>query len=369
MFFVILLLFAFWWQQSRYLREKVKVKVLHKQLRDRMTDLGRDFLTTYATIPEILSDFVEVDRERKRLEVDKISSAETASVAIDFMTDQLQDTSQRLDEALLQIKRQNEEIRWQAEEINKQNREILLQNEKLREADQLKNQFLAHMSHELRTPLNSVIGFSDLLLQGMGGDLSEQQRSDLGIIRDNGKHLLDLINGLLDLSKIEAGVMEINKVELNLSELIQDTLSTLTHIIKGKGLQLKVELGPDLPSVYADGTRIRQVITNLVGNAIKFTEAGDIGVRASYSEEKVTVAVSDTGMGIYPEDVSSIFDGFHRVKGGKKQRQGGMGIGLAIIKKIIELHNGTVKVESSLSQGSTFYFTLPFFPNIESHKN
>jgi signal transduction histidine kinase len=365
--FGILLLALFGWQQSRYLDEKNKVKDLYNRLRDRMTDLGRDFLTTYNTIPEILSDFVSVDQERKRLEVERITDAETASAAIDFMTEQLMETSRRLDEALTQIKmqneeiiRQNEEIKKQDEEIRRQNQEIIRQNEKLRETDKLKNQFLAHVSHELRTPLNSVIGFADVLLQGMDGELSELQIADLGIIRDNGKYLLDLINGLLDLSRIEAGMMEINEEELNLGELIKDTLSTFVPLVKEKNLQLHTEIDRELPPVYADRTRIRQVITNLVGNAIKFTDEGDIRVRAFSSEEGVRVAVSDTGVGIYPEDIHAIFDGFHPARIRKRKGGlGGMGIGLAITKRIVELHGGTIYVDSVLGGGSTFYFTLP----------
>jgi len=236
--------------------------------------------------------------------------------------------------------------------------------EQLRELDKLKNQFLANMSHELRTPLNSIIGFSRVILKGIDGPVSDLQQQDLTAIYNAGQHQLGLINDILDLSRIEAGKMELNFEELNLDTLITSMLSTARGLVKEKPIQLEKTIEPDLPMVYADATRIRQILLNLLQNAAKFTEEGYIHVRATVEVNKnnqryVRVSVEDSGIGIAPEDQAKLFQPFSQVDSSTTRKVGGTGLGLSISRNLIELHSGEINVISEVGHGSTFYFTLP----------
>ncbi len=234
----------------------------------------------------------------------------------------------------------------------------------LREVDKLKTQFLANMSHELRTPLNSIIGFSRVILKGIDGPLTEMQRTDLSSIHQSGKHLLDLINNILDLSKIEAGKMDINIAPLDLKPLLNGAASTAVGLVKDKSVEVLMDIPEDLPPVMGDETRMRQVLLNLVSNAAKFTETGSISISAGADDEQVWVSVADTGVGIAPENQAGIFDEFTQVDASTTRKAGGTGLGLPITKKFMEMHNGTITVDSELGQGSTFTITLPRAPEI-----
>lgn len=236
----------------------------------------------------------------------------------------------------------------------------------MREADRMKSQFLANMSHELRTPLNSIIGFSRVILKGIDGPITELQRQDLTAIYNSGQHLLGLINDILDLSKIEAGKMELAFEEVNLAEIIKSVMSTATGLVKDKPITLKRIVPEDLPTVRADATRIRQVLLNLLSNAAKFTEQGEIRVEASVQthadgHEEVLVKVSDTGPGISEEDQKKLFQPFSQVDASLTRKTGGTGLGLAISAQLIQLHGGTIGVQSKVGEGSTFYFTVPVY--------
>ncbi len=236
----------------------------------------------------------------------------------------------------------------------------------MREIDRLKSQFLANMSHELRTPLNSIIGFSRVILKGIDGPVSELQQQDLSAIYNSGQHLLGLINDLLDLSKIEAGKMELAFDEVNITELTNSVLSTMTGLIKDKPIILKRNLEPDLPTVRADPIRVRQVMINLLSNAAKFTEEGEIVVNVAVSSEggsqpELMVRVSDTGSGIAPEDQEKLFQPFSQVDDSPTRKTGGSGLGLSISRQLIQMHGGRIGLESALGKGSTFYFTLPLY--------
>ncbi len=231
--------------------------------------------------------------------------------------------------------------------------------EQLREVDKLKTQFLANMSHELRTPLNSIIGFSRVILKGIDGPLTEMQRTDLSSIHQSGKHLLDLINNILDLSKIEAGKMELSFAPTNLKSLLDGTVSTAIGLVKDKDVKIIAEIPEKLPPVWGDETRLRQVLLNLVSNAAKFTEKGSITIAAGADADNVWVSVKDTGIGIAAENQQRIFDEFMQVDGSTTRKSGGTGLGLPITKKFIEMHNGTIAVDSVLGEGSTFMVTLP----------
>lgn len=231
--------------------------------------------------------------------------------------------------------------------------------ERLRELDRLKTQFIANMSHELRTPLNSILGFSRVILKGIDGPLTEAQRQDLTAIYNAGQHLLGLINDILDLSKIEAGRMELQFAEVDMREIIRGVMSTAIGLTRDKPIELHQEVPEDLPPVWADAQRARQVLLNLVSNAAKFTDQGFIAVRAWADESFVTISVQDTGIGIPKEKQEEIFREFTQVESGTTRRYGGTGLGLAIARRLVELMGGRIWVESEVGKGSTFFFTLP----------
>ncbi len=230
---------------------------------------------------------------------------------------------------------------------------------RLRELDQSKRRFLANMSHELRTPLTNIIGFSRLMLKGLSDPLTEQQRADIQIIYQNGRHLLGLINDLLDLSHIEAGMVELELRTVDLTELIHSVMATTSALVRDKEIELIVEVPDDIPPVQADPVRIRQVLLRLLANAAKFTEQGAITIRSWRSDGMVLVSVSDTGVGISPDDHDRIFEQFEQGKLGNGRRPNGAGLGLALSKEFVEMHGGRIWVESEPGVGSTFTFSLP----------
>ncbi len=236
----------------------------------------------------------------------------------------------------------------------------------MRELDRIKSQFLANMSHELRTPLNSIIGFSRVILKGIDGPINDQQNQDLLAIYNSGQHLLMLINDILDLSKIEAGKMELALEEVNLADSITSVMTTAMGLVKDKQIRLVKEIEPNLPTIRADAMRIRQVLLNLVSNASKFTEQGSITVSAqthvsSDGVHEVMVSVTDTGPGISPEDQKKLFLAFSQVDSSATRKSGGTGLGLSICARLVDLHRGRIGVHSAEGEGSTFYFTIPIF--------
>jgi len=231
--------------------------------------------------------------------------------------------------------------------------------EQLKEMDRLKTQFLANMSHELRTPLNSIIGFSRVILKGIDGPITDQQRDDLTSIYNNGQHLLGMINDILDISKIEAGKMALIFEPVDVQQIISGVMSTAAALVRDKPIELEQEVALNLPIIRADGTRVRQVILNLLSNAAKFTEEGQITLRAWADEDHITISVEDTGIGILPEHQTTIFEEFRQVDASTTRRTGGTGLGLAISRHFVEMHGGRIWVESEPDVGSTFTFTLP----------
>ena len=241
--------------------------------------------------------------------------------------------------------------------------------EEMREVDRLKSQFLANMSHELRTPLNSIIGFARVILKGIDGPTTELQQQDLTAIFNSGQHLLGLINDILDLSRIEAGKMELTFDQVNIAELITSVMSTAVGLIKDKPIQLKHEIMDDLPLARADAMRIRQVLINFLSNAAKFTEDGQIIVKAhvedlAKEQPMIRVSVTDTGPGIALEDQSKLFQPFSQVDASLTRKVGGSGLGLSICQHLIQMHGGQIGLQSAINQGSTFYFSVPVFQEI-----
>jgi signal transduction histidine kinase/HAMP domain-containing protein len=237
--------------------------------------------------------------------------------------------------------------------------EIEHKSRELEAASRHKSEFLANMSHELRTPLNAVLGYAELIEDGIYGEVPAKMADVLERIQQNGRHLLGLINDVLDLSKIEAGQLTLSPVDYSMRELVLDVVSATEALAAEKKLALEVDVPPDLPRGRGDERRLTQVLMNLVSNAIKFTDAGSVGIRASVAEGSLLVAVTDTGVGIAPEDRERIFEEFQQVDSSSTRRKGGTGLGLAIAKRIVELHGGRIWVESVPGQGSTFAFTLP----------
>ncbi len=232
--------------------------------------------------------------------------------------------------------------------------------ERAKDADRLKTEFLANMSHELRTPLNSIIGFSRVILKGIDGPLTDMQKTDLEAIFTSGKHLLNLINDILDISKIEAGKMEFVFESTDIADLAETVMSsTAIALVKDTPVDLVSEIPDDVPMVLADARRIRQVITNLLGNAAKFTEEGFIRLEVTHDEQWVTVSVQDTGIGIPKERYHVVFKEFEQVDSSSTRRYEGTGLGLPVSKKFIEAHGGKMWFESAEGQGSTFYFSIP----------
>jgi signal transduction histidine kinase/putative methionine-R-sulfoxide reductase with GAF domain len=237
--------------------------------------------------------------------------------------------------------------------------EIQEKSRQLEEASQHKSQFLANMSHELRTPLNAILGYTELMADGAYGEPSEKMVGILQRLEANGKHLLGLINDVLDLSKIEAGQLVLELSDYCIQDIAQTVRSTLEPLATDKKLAFKVEMAGELPPGRGDGRRLTQVLINLVGNAIKFTDAGEVAIKAEANNGSFHVSVRDTGPGISSADQARLFQEFQQADNAITRKKGGTGLGLAISKRIIEMHGGRIWVESQPGQGSKFAFTLP----------
>ena len=231
--------------------------------------------------------------------------------------------------------------------------------ERAEEADRLKSAFLATMSHELRTPLNSIIGFTGIMLQGMAGPLNDEQKKQMQMVKSSAGHLLALINDVLDLSRIEAGQFTLSHHEFDLRASLENVVKTVRPLVDAKGLSLAVEIAPEIAIIRSDQRRVEQILLNLLGNAIKFTEKGQIVITSGIVGDAVRMSVTDTGIGIKDEDQANLFKPFRQLEAGLARRFEGTGLGLSICKKLIEQLGGEIRVESVPGKGSTFSFTLP----------
>ena len=232
-------------------------------------------------------------------------------------------------------------------------------NDQLTRASRFKSEFLAQMSHQLRTPLTAIIGFCEVLLGGMDGELETEQAEDIGQIHKSGIVLLELVNEILDLSKIEAGKLEIAVKDVELEEVVDGVIQTLVQIAEAKALKLTSELSPAVAVVKADPSRLREILTNLVSNAIKFTASGSVTIRSERHGTMAEISVIDTGIGIQPEARDRIFEEFRQASDDISKKYGGTGLGLSIARKLAELQGGHMGVESQPGKGSRFWFTLP----------
>jgi signal transduction histidine kinase len=232
-------------------------------------------------------------------------------------------------------------------------------NARLMEASRLKSQFLANMSHELRTPLNSIIGFSKVLLKRLDGDLTGRQDAYVRSVHNSSRHLLELINSILDFSRVEAGKFDMRLEKVDLHDIVEECIESSMPLVRDKRVKIEQDIPVELPLVNADRTRVKQVLLNLLSNAIKFTHSGRVLIHVRSEAEALHVSVSDTGIGISPGDLQRLFEPFQRLDNPLAQQADGTGLGLAISKKFVELHRGRIWAESRESQGSTFHFTLP----------
>ena len=240
------------------------------------------------------------------------------------------------------------------------NEELARKNEELTHLDELKSDFMATMSHELRTPLTSIIGYSDMLLSGMTGELNEKQAAFVDNILKGGEALLGLINDVLDLTKIEAGRLELNREPVDLRAALLGVLPVVKPRAQDKRVRISTFLPTDLPLVWADPAKLNQILLNLITNGVKYThENGNVSVEARPNGELVEIRVNDTGIGIAKEDQAKVFQRFTQIDSSATRIQGGTGLGLAIVKELVELHGGSIRVQSKLGKGSSFIFTMP----------
>jgi signal transduction histidine kinase len=238
--------------------------------------------------------------------------------------------------------------------------EIQDKSRQLETANKHKSEFLANMSHELRTPLNAIIGFSEALLERMFGEMTAKQEDYLKDIHSSGRHLLSLINDILDLSKVEAGRMDLELSDFHLPSALQNAMTLVRERAQNHGIALKLSVDPQLGNVRADERKVKQIVLNLLSNAVKFTpDGGRVEVDAHLNAEAVEVSVTDTGVGIAPEDQEMVFEEFRQVGRDYTQKQEGTGLGLALTRRFVELHGGTIRLQSEPGKGSTFAFTLP----------
>src|SRR5882724_1587397 len=259
-----------------------------------------------------------------------------------------------------------ERMNWMSRELHRLDEEQRVAaetlrglNDRLALASRAKSEFLANMSHELRTPLNAILGFTEIMLDELYGEVPPGLREPLVDIQTNGRHLLRLINDVLDLSKIEAGRLELGVGEYSVQEIVEVVHASLRSLAIEKGLAFSVRVAPGIPTAWGDGRRLTQCLLNLAGNALKFTRHGRVDIDVSLADDWLTFRVADTGIGIPKDEVENIFAEFRQVDTTITREYGGTGLGLSITKRLVELHGGRIGVESELGRGSTFFFTVP----------
>ena len=263
----------------------------------------------------------------------------------------------------LELKKINQEME---ERIVERTAELAAAMEKAQAADRIKSAFLATMSHELRTPLNSIIGFTGIMLQGLAGPLNPEQHKQMSMVQGSARHLLALINDVLDISKIEAGQLTLSITSFELKASIEKVVKQVSPLAEKKGLTLKLDIADDVASATTDQRRLEQVILNLLSNAIKFTEKGHVGISCRTENDRYCLSVSDTGIGIQPEQLQKIFQPFHQVDTGLTRKYEGTGLGLSICKKIVEMMGGSIEVESRWGRGSAFTIRFPMHSGVSS---
>jgi CheY-like chemotaxis protein len=318
--------------------------------------------------------------EMLSLSANMINSSYTsllANVKTEMLAIHLKDSNQKLEVQSEELQEQAEELQQQTIELQKgsdelqmQNQELEMQRMQVEDANRLKSEFLSNMSHELRTPLNSVNALSQILSMTAGAKLNDEENNYLKIITRNGKLLLSLINDILDLSKIEAGKIEFLPREINVEHLLNQVVEIATPLAEKKGLLLNIDLVEGVETLETDEAKLQQVLINVMGNAIKFTEKGEVALKTRTGNNELFIDISDTGIGISENDLPSIFDEFRQVDGSSARQFEGTGLGLAIVKKLTSLLGGSIGVKSKLGEGSVFTIRIPLkWENLDGLKN
>ena len=262
-----------------------------------------------------------------------------------------------------QIHRLNDDLRRHAEvleqRVEERTAELVVAKDRAESADRIKSAFLSTMSHELRTPLNSIIGFTGILLQGLAGPLNEEQKKQMTMVQGSSRHLLSLINDVLDISKIEAGQLSISLTSFALRPSIEKMIKLVSPLSEKKGISLQVDIADDVSSVTSDQQRLEQVILNLLNNAVKFTEKGHVHISCRADNDHYFLSVSDTGIGMRPEELPGLFQPFHQIDAGLSRKREGTGLGLSICKKLMDMLDGTIDVQSQWGRGSIFTIRFP----------
>lgn len=311
---------------------------------------------------------------------------EDSHIELDKAYNELGSTARELEEYKEELE---EKVEERTKELNEAHLKLQDSYKKLKEVDKLKSEFLASMSHELRTPLNSIIGFSKVILKGIDGPVTDLQKVDLNAIHQGGQHLLALINDILDLSKIESGKLELLREMINIGEIAEEVVSASHSLIGEKPVKITMDVEENLPLVYADKIRIKQVLLNMMSNALKFTYKGDVNLKVkkigwremksiednpySYCPGRAAVregdfiltSVRDTGIGIKKDDMPMVFEEFRQIDASSTRKEGGTGLGMAISHKFIEMHGGELWVESQPGIGSIFHFIVPLGRSVE----
>jgi signal transduction histidine kinase len=245
------------------------------------------------------------------------------------------------------------------ERVSRRTAELARAKERAEAADRIKSAFLATMSHELRTPLNAIIGFTGIMLQGLPGSLSDEQRKQLAIVQNSGRHLLNLINDVLDISKIEAGELSLDPTVFDIGQSIEKAVKMVSPLAGQKGIAIETAISGEVGAARNDQRRVEQVLINMLNNAVKFTEEGRVLVSGRREGDQYVLTVSDTGVGIAPDELAAIFKPFHQSETGRMRRHEGTGLGLSICRKILDMMGGTIGVASTPGQGSTFTVRFP----------
>ena len=268
---------------------------------------------------------------------------------------------EQLKEASAELERKVQEA---TAELAEQNELLRRQHIALEQASALKSQFLANMSHEFRTPLNAILGYTHMLLFGVSGAVTEVQRKSLSRIDSNSRHLLALINDILDITRIEAGRMPLTLTRFAIPELVSEVMAELEPIIKRSNLEVVARISGKLPMLRSDRSKVKQIVLNLLSNALKFTPSGTVTIKVSQNvtAQTITVGVTDTGVGIAPEDQAKVFEDFRQLDSSPTRGYGGTGLGLSICRRLSQMLGGTIELNSEVGKGSTFTLTLPLKP-------
>lgn len=294
--------------------------------------------------------------ERTRIFADQLSRS---NQQLEAQTEELQEQTEELQEQSEELQNQTEELQRTSEELQEQNLELEAQRKQVETASKMKSEFLSNMSHELRTPLNSIMALSRVLISQSSSKLTDEENNYLEIVERNGKRLLALINDILDLSKIEAGKMEIVLEFISITPLLNIIKDNLSQLADEKGLSITLKLANDLPKIETEESKLQQILTNIIGNAVKFTKKGSVDIAVSNDAENIFIEVKDSGIGISDDELPHIFDEFRQADGSSSRPYEGTGLGLAIANKLTQILGGSIRVKSKLGKGSVFTIILP----------